>query len=250
MSVPRLPEALRAAQEDIHKHSDSPVQFSPPHWRRQLVRHGVSTTAVDALERMSATDAEFPAVDRSQLVGYARGLDLYSPAGRRDAFVAAMVWGGGTPRRKDGGGGDPRTPWRIAVGLSTPRRGEPDRLLVDSLVALEHGDLPAAYRAVTSLHRVGGSFGTKWLWLAGEVRCEEPRPLIWDSVITRWLACQHKDGSYLELRPSNRFPSHSNADAQRYKAYVEAMHAWAAELGLGDREDAGARLEAYLFAQR
>lgn len=58
-------------------------------------------------------------------------------------------------------------------------------------------------------------------------------------------------GRLLPGTPSEHpVPSRSNADAKRYKAYVQAMHVWAAELGLGDREDAGARLEAYLFAQR
>ena len=239
MNISPLPPVLRRAAREISAVEDRGIAFSPAHWSKQLDRFAVESTAIADLSSPTI-DAELPTITRAALIRYANGLGLTSREGRRDAFIAAMVWGGGPPRRRGRRGGDSRAPWRIATALSSKRFGDPDVLLHESIDAVRNGDLVGAYLSATRLHWVNGAFATKWLWLVGELYDVEPKPLIWDAVIVAWL-----EQNSPELASKRASPARTRSDASRYRDYVLSLAAWASELQI----DGGpAKLEAYIFA--
>ena len=240
VAVP-VPKALRNSAAAIDDVLDRPIEFSPSHWQRQLERFSVRAEVVAEL-RGSEAGADLPRITRQELVAYVAERGIQDRDDRIDAFLAAMIWGGGPPRRRDRRGGDSRTPWRIATALSSRRFGDPDEHLVASLRALREGDLESAYLAATRLHWVSGSFATKWLWLIGEVESIEPRPLIWDSVTVAWL---NRHSPALASRRAS--PARTKTDAGLYRDYVVSLDAWAAELGVAGGSP---KIEAFIFASQ
>lgn len=239
MNVAPLPQALRRSAKEIAAVEDRRIEFSPALWRKQLDRFGVQTTAITDLS-YPTVEGELATITREALITYANSRDLTSRQGRRDAFVAAMVWGGGPPRRRGRQGGDSRAPWRIATALSSERFGDPDLLLQESIDAVRDGELVAAYYSATRLHWVNGAFATKWLWLVGELYNADPQPLVWDSVIVAWLN-QNSPG----LASKRASPARTKNDADRYRDYVRSLAAWASELQVAG---GASKLEAYIFA--
>lgn len=240
MTTIPIPSVLASSVDQIEATDDRPIPFSPAHWERQLQKQGIRTPAVEALRRESPATESLPTVTREGLVRFASGCDLEKPRGLIDAFIAAMIWGGGPPRRKGVRGGDARAPWRIATALSTQRFGDPAAILRSSLLAVRQARLVDAYLAATRLHWVNGAFATKWLWLIGELEDTPVRPIVWDSIIVAWL----KEHS-ASLASSGDSPSRTRHDAERYADYVITLGRWADELRISG---GASRLESYIFA--
>jgi len=247
--TPSIPSNLTEALPKILAHRDRPIAFSPPHWRKHL--DPKSSDAIEVLAETECSDGDLPTIARARLVSYVQGLDLDDPRQRNSSFVSAMIWGGGPPRRPGRAGGDPRAPWRTAASLTSTRSRSAEETLGIALAGVRDGDLVAAYLAVTSLHRIGGSFGTKWLWLVGAAESLPDGPLVWDSVIVSWLKTNCARADRVHIASRGRFPSRSKGDALRYSNYVATMHAWADELKLGRGPmRRGALLESYMFSDR
>ena len=135
-----------------------------------------------------------------------------SPEAAEGAFVAVMAWGYG----RVGYG-----PYRVLAILSGNGAAGHLHSVVQTLLA---GGAVAAYRRLADpadcrLRGLGPSFGTKFLAFCSS---EIERPaLILDEMVASWL-----------LRSAGLRFTHGRWHPRSYKAYFDAMHSWADEVGV------------------
>jgi hypothetical protein len=137
------------------------------------------------------------------------------------AFLVSQIWGYGM--RGYG-------PSRVRRILDTAGPAASDRLTAAVARVVEDGPVAgfAALAGEHRLERLGTSFATKFLFFMDPTG----RALVLDEFVALWF--KRRLGLRLRLHPM------SPAD---YGRYLEAMHAWAAELGLSGEE-----LEVGVFA--
>jgi hypothetical protein len=155
------------------------------------------------------------------------GTDLADDTALLRAFLLVQAWGAGVTGT--------RTIRHTATAFAHRER------LVDALRTsaerLRHADETAELAEAYERWRcpgVGPSFFTKWFAYAGRRDGRDWQPLILDDRVYRAL------NRTLDVRLVDLAGSRSRAD--RYRAYVEAVHAWARGLGI-----AAERLEWVLF---
>jgi hypothetical protein len=163
-------------------------------------------------------------VDRAALVDLCGGVDLAAELPVRQAFTLVVAWGSGMSNT--------RSYRNLPAALADPGCYP---TLASSARSCRDGDLTAAY-AGFSLPGVTRGFATKWFALAGRTPGRGWQPLILDrrvlASLTRTLGVQAS-----AFTASRRW-------ADRYPAYVHAIHAWSRALGDCSAE----RLEWILFA--
>jgi hypothetical protein len=128
------------------------------------------------------------------------------------AFVASQVWGYG---------GRGYGPYRVRGVLA--QHGAAEHLGA-AVALLARDGAAAAFGALAGEHRIAGlgpSFASKFLFLADPAG----EALVLDDFVARWL--REHAGLALAHRPPR---------AEAYRAYLDAMRAWAAELGLAPAE--------------
>ncbi|UNX55357.1 STAG domain-containing protein [Georgenia sp. TF02-10] len=156
-------------------------------------------------------------VDRSALLKVAGAADLADSDELLRAFLLVQVWGSGLTGS--------RTLRHTATAfahrdrLVTALRSSADLLRR----ADETSALAEAYKS-WSCPGVGPSFFTKWFTFAGRREGRGWQPLILDNRVYRSL------NRTLDVRLVDLADSRSRA--ARYRAYVEAVHAWSSELGV------------------
>jgi hypothetical protein len=118
-----------------------------------------------------------------------------------------MAWGYGTV-----GYG----PWRTARILQTSADG-PDRLVTVAQRLAKAGAVDAfgLLGGDCRLRWLGPAFGTKYLYFCPQ-RAADPKALILDRLVARWLA-RHVDESFNALSWSSR----------RYRLYLDLVGSWA-----------------------
>lgn len=114
-------------------------------------------------------------IDRNDLALLA-GAGLNTPAARRRAFVATIMWGTGTTNRYQG---------RHEALLNDPRLPEALAASVDHLGEQRHLE---AFRTMDPLTGITYRFHTKWLWVVGRALETHPLPLVMDNRV--WMSLE------------------------------------------------------------
>ena len=183
---------------------DQTIQFVPATWRRWLEQARWSPDQTDELlGRFGET------VDRAQIRDLA--MSINDDWARQRLLVATLIWGRGKSngRMRD-----------HIVGLL--RCPDLDQGLAASATLAAAGQPAAAYRT-WQLPGLREPFFTKWLWAASTAGPPENRCLVLDQRV--WASLNNALGWTSWIAAGSR----SRAD--RYAAYVQRCHAWAAELG-------------------
>ena len=195
----------------------SAVSFVAETWREWLGEAGLEDVAGRVIGRF-----QDGTIDRENLRQVAR-----DGSGDLDLLVATLIWG----RGKSNGRMRPH----IVAALRSDRR---DEVLRETGRLAATGQPAAAYRA-WSLPGLRAPFFTKWLWAASERGEPEVRPLILDARV--WISLGDLGWSSLEAAGgSRRWPD-------RYAAYVESCHDWAAQLSDTGRDVSAEDIEYALF---
>ncbi|WP_251151196.1 hypothetical protein [Cellulosimicrobium sp. Marseille-Q4280] len=225
-----LPPALADLVSARAGDEPAAVRFRPRTWDAALADVEPAIRAVlrdDAITGESVRVSGDRVVDRDAVLKVATSTDLDDDSGLLRAFLLAQVWGSGTS-----GGRTLRhtaTAFAHREQLVAALRTSADRLRT----AAETRALADAY-AGWSCPGVGPSFFTKWFTFAGRREGRAWQPLILDQRVYRSL------NGPLDVRLVD-LAGHP-ARSARYRAYVDAMHAWSAELAV-----AADRLEWILF---
>lgn len=148
-------------------------------------------------------------IDRFAVIDLCRGAQDHPTAAAR-GFIAAMVWGYG----RVGYG-----PYRTARVLAENAEAG-DRLAEVARRAMRDGG-PAAFEwfAEHRLRGLGVAFGTKYLFFCAAASDRAPAPVL-DRLVQGWLVRNAGWSMRLDWRVDD------------YRAYVAAVVAWAAELGV------------------
>ncbi|MFC8921699.1 hypothetical protein [Cellulosimicrobium sp. NPDC057127] len=229
-STHSLPPALPALVDSHAADEPDAVRFRPRTWETTLADVEPPVRAVlrdDAITGPSVRVSGDRVVDRDAVLKVATSNDLDDDRALLRAFLLVQVWGSGTS-----GGRTLRhtaTAFAHREQLVAALRTSAERLrAADDTTAL--ADAYAGW----SCPGVGPSFFTKWFTFAGRREGRAWQPLILDQRVYRSL-----NGS-LDVRLVDL--AGQPARSARYRAYVEAVHAWSAELAV-----AADRLEWVLF---
>ncbi|WP_026877882.1 hypothetical protein [Jiangella gansuensis] len=225
-----LPAGLVALVDKYANVQPRPVRFRPATWQQALVGARASLR-VTALLRDGAFTTPIPGskagdrtVTRAAALRACTTMDLGDEKEVLQAFVLTMAWG------SEGGVGNPslrataralRNAERTYRGLSESARR------LRAAATLQDGALEQNHRS-WSLRPVGQSFASRWWNLAGHVPARSWQPLILDERVYASLNRTLMIGGTTRLASSRR-------RADRYRAYVETLHRWSVELGLGGR---------------
>jgi hypothetical protein len=207
---------MRAASDALERlaHFVDQVRGTPPArfeipwpwWQRQLP----GTIGEPAMTELEAAYPE--GISRDDLRSMADGAATGDTERLLRLFVATMMWGVGR--------GDGRGPWRTATGLRS--EGALDSI-VETAALVRAGAAAEAFdrlaRGPGRLERIGQSFFTKWLWIAGAGAGLAPQPLILDYRVSASLRS-------LQWRAERR------GAALRYTAYLDQASQWAGALGV------------------
>jgi len=223
MATMPIPEGLPSLLAHYRDKSQAPVRFRPSTWIRTLADVPAAQGVVQVLDedRWALADPSGGKpgdrlIDRHQLQGAAAETSLADDRELLSLFLLVQAWGAGTSGNR-------------TLHHTRTAFGNPDALLPSlrtTAGTLRGADadispLETAYSAWNS-RGVGRSFFTKWFANAGRVDGRPWQPLILDD---RVFATLNKT-----LDTSTRDMAGSSNRARRYRAYVEHMHAWAAEL--------------------
>lgn len=214
-----VPAALPGRVGAFSGESQQPVRIRPRSWRSVLIAVEPDVLSVldeDGVTVPSEKIAGDRLVDREAVDGLLNGSDLADDTALLRAFLLVQAWGAGV------------------TGTRTIRHtgtafGHRERLvdaLRTSAERLRHADGTAELAEAYESWRcpgVGPSFFTKWFAYAGRLDGRDWQPLILDDRVYRAL------NRTLDVRLVDLADSRSRAD--RYRVYVEAVHAWARELG-------------------
>ncbi|WP_116947735.1 8-oxoguanine DNA glycosylase OGG fold protein [Jiangella endophytica] len=219
-----LPAALPALIDKYRDAQPRPVRFRPPNWTAvlyhvhpqldvtALLRSRAYTTPLDGSKARDRT-VTFAAVRAA-----CHAMDIGNEREVLQAFVLTMAWA-------SAGAANP-TLRATARALGDPDRAH--RILSDSVrrlrsaETLHDGVLEANHRA-WSLRGVGQSLASRWWTGAGDVTGRAWQPLVLDDRIYATL------NRTLLIGGTARLAS-SRSRADRYRAYVDAVHRWALEL--------------------
>ncbi|GAB2591023.1 8-oxoguanine DNA glycosylase OGG fold protein [Kribbella endophytica] len=211
-----LPPGLEPLVKQYEKREQRPVTYSPTSWAKDWSDGTNSYLSVLHGEHTEPTDRGRRTVDRHHLLLACEGMDLEDELSVLQTFVLVMAWGGGTGSR---------TIYNTRLALADPAKAH--KMLSRTARALRDAadstDLVEIYDA-WRLHRVGRAFFTKWFTFAGYVEERDWQPLILDRRVFRTL------NDTLDV--STETLAGVKSRAWRYRAYVEAMHAWSAEFDL------------------
>lgn len=242
MSSPQqVPAGMRRLLRHYEGKDQPPVQFRPATWERAL--HAVNPAATALLRDERFTDASEASgsahddrlVTRDGLRRACAESNLDNPDSVTAAFALVMAWGSGLT----GGRGLRNTARALGDNVRV------HALLRDSARTLrqardpEDGALASAHRGFR-LPGVRQPFFSKWFAFAGYRDGREWQPLILDS---RVYASLNET-----LNVSTKSLAGSRRRADRYVAYVAALHAWARQVGIPGAT--GERLEWILFRHR
>ena len=156
----------KSLQELLDRRGGQPQQGIP--WPRDRWDH--------AFPKQAVFSTLPPTLDRERVRRACAGAGA-SKDSAIAAFLATMAWGYGNV----GYGA-----WRVAQAF---KDRDPGRKLLDVAVVLNSDGPQAAYRLMAGasrLHRIGLSFGTKFLYFADSGR-HARRALILDALIAEWL---------------------------------------------------------------
>ncbi len=208
-----------------HTKPQSPVTFIPATWKPRL-RAWPAAERVLLDDRFSTAVAnDRRTVTREELRALVRDTDLDNPDDVIRAFTMIVIWGSGTRSRSYR-----NLPRALGSGNCVDQ-------LTSAAVKCRRGELEAAYREM-ALRGIGPAFFTKWFAFCGVG--EGTRPLILDARVRRTL---HRT---LEIRSDEL--GHRASGAVRYRAYVELLHGWAAQLTRAGTPTDAEQVEFALFA--
>lgn len=216
----RLP-ALAAKYKDM---APEPVRFRPSSWDAALADVPGHPTALltDPAVTSETSQQRFRAlgdrvIARDAVLNACQSIDLDDDQSVASAFVLVMAWGSGTTNGRS-------LRYIRAALQDPPAAAETLRRSATSLRAIARLEDPALLdvHREFSLPGVGEAFFTKWFAFAGCVPNRDWQPLILDS---RVRATLHKTlNVWLNTMTDRR------RDAERYVAYLWALHLWSARL--------------------
>lgn len=242
VSSTALPAALPALIDKYRDVQPRPVRFRPATWKGVLyhARPELDITALLRSRQYTAPLAESKAKDRTVTLAdvraACRAMDIGDEREVLQTFVLIMAWGSD--------GAVNATLRATAKALTDPGRSH--RILIGSVrtlrsaLSMQDGNLEANHRA-WSLRGVGQSLASRWWACAGYVAGRTWQPLILDDKVYATL------NRTLLIGGTTRLAS-SRHRADRYRAYVEAIHRWAVELRLEGR-DADAERIAFVLGR-
>lgn len=235
------PPVLRDLLDRYADVREPPARLRPSTWQNALIRVPESLEATALLTGRRFTTAVPGSKTHDRTVGRdgvraaCAAMNVHDTKEVLQTFVLVMAWASGLT------GG--RYQASTARAVLDPARAF--RVLSDAARALRHagslhdGALEEVHRW-WSLPGVGQSYASKWWALAGHADGRDWQPLVLDDRVYATLNDTLKIGGTARLAGSRR-------RADRYRAYVEAVHRWAVELQLaGLQVDAG-RIEFVLF---
>jgi hypothetical protein len=213
-----VPPALSGLVDAHVDEPQKPVLIRPRSWRSALPDVEPGVVAVlddDAVSRPSESGPGDRLVDREGVGDLLDRADLADEVSLLRAFLAVQAWGAGTTGT--------RTLRHTARAFAL--RELVGSALRTSAERLRDADGTAALAEAYGGWRcpgVGPSFFTKWFAYAGRRAGRVWQPLILDDRVYRAL------NTTLDVRLVDLAGSRSRA--ARYRAYVEAVHAWARAL--------------------
>lgn len=127
--------------------------------------------------------------------------DLTTPAKRRAAFVATLLWGAGPTNRYYG---------RHSKALKS---NELEDILEKSVLQIQSNDLEGAWSTTAKLPGLGFRFFTKWLWLAGADAELPAPPLVFDQRVLDSLQVAHWPFDHRRTNARGRWVSYCHDSA-------------------------------------
>ncbi|MEN1974100.1 8-oxoguanine DNA glycosylase OGG fold protein [Cellulomonas sp. P4] len=203
-----MTDAYATARQD-------PVLFRPRSWRAALLDVEPEIVAVLEDDAVSIPSQQKPGdrlVDRAAVARLLDGADAADDVALLRAFLVVQAWGAGVTGART---------LRHTARAFAHREQLVDALRV-SAERLRRADATAELAEAYDAWRcpgVGPSFFTKWFAYAGRRNGRNWQPLILDARVYRALNIT------LGVRLVDLAGSRSRAD--RYRAYVEAVHDWA-----------------------
>lgn len=237
-----LPAALPALIDKYRDVRPKPVRFRPATWKGVLfhARTDLDVTTLLYSRQYTRPLATSKAKDRTVTLADVRAacgaMDIADDREVLQAFVLTMAWASdGTVNA---------TLRATATALRDPTRAH--RILgaaahrLRAAQSMQEGAIEDTHRA-WSLRGVGQSLASHWWSCAGHVAGRTWQPLILDDKVYATLNRTLMIGGTTRLASSRR-------RADRYRAYVEAVHRWAVELRLEGR-DADAERIVFVLAR-
>lgn len=218
-----IPEGLPRLLAHYSGRVQEPVRFRPSTWIRTLgdvpaARGIVQVLDEDrwALASSSKSKLGDRLIDRHQLSEVAAKTSLADDRELLTLFLLVQVWGTGTSGNRTLR--HTRTAFGDPAALLRSLRSTAGKLRA---AETDTSPLETAYRE-WNVGGVGRSFFTKWFAFVGRVEGRAWQPLILDDRVFATL------NETLDVKTSAMAASSNRA--RRYRAYVEHMHAWTAEL--------------------
>lgn len=207
------PRNLRELVHAYDAKEPRPVRYRPASWPAGPTSAWLEdeTRHVRLAERGEPGDR---LIDAGSLRTVCSRLDESSDSELLAAFGLVMAWGSGTSA--------PRS-YRNLAAATADKRLVPT--LRETLSLCRHNDagrLEQAYRS-WQVAGVGRSYFTKWFAFAGRAEARPWQPLILDDRVLQTMN--------ITLGVTTRELAGTRRLAKRYRAYVEALHSWSAELG-------------------